>query len=249
MTILCYHSVRDDWRSSLAVEATAFARHIGWLARAKSVIDLSDAVGRVMPSGRLAGGAKAITFDDGLSDLYDKAFPILVREGVSATVFLVAETLTPTGRIVDWIDDAPPPELQTLSLEQVLEMHEAGIRFGSHSYAHHDLTQLSDSECERDLKSSRDLLEDLLGSRVPFLAYPGGHHNQRVRHAAARAGFTHAFGTLRGRDAVTCHAIPRVGVYAGDGIHHLRIKSTAGYIPLRRSRSYERIRGVISRSS
>lgn len=248
MTILCYHSVRDDWRSPLAVEPTAFTQHIGWLACGNRVIDLSDAVGRVMPSGRLSGGAKALTFDDGLSDLYDEAFPILVRNRVSATVFLVAETLTPKSRRVDWISDPPPSSLKTLTRDQILEMQEGGIQFGSHSYAHRDLTQLSDEECRRDLERSRQLLEDVLGTRVSYLAYPGGRHNERVREAAARAGFTHAFGTLRGRDAVGPHAIPRVGVYARDRIHHLRIKSVAGYIPLRRSRTYQALRGLMTRS-
>jgi peptidoglycan/xylan/chitin deacetylase (PgdA/CDA1 family) len=247
MTVLCYHSVRDDWRSPLALHPTAFAQHIAWLARSNRVIDLSDAVSRVMPSGRLAGGAKALTFDDGLSDLYDDAFPILVRYKMTATVFLVAETLTSKGRLVDWINDPPPSSLKTLTLDQILEMQKAGIQFGSHSYAHRDLTQLSDEECQRDLESSRQLLENVLGTRVAYLAYPGGHHSERVRESAARAGFTHAFGTLRGRDAVGPHAIPRVGVYAGDKIHHLRIKSMAGYIPFRRSRIYEAFRGLTSR--
>jgi peptidoglycan/xylan/chitin deacetylase (PgdA/CDA1 family) len=248
MTVLCYHSVRDDWRSPLAVATNTFAQQIGWLARGNRVVDLSDAVDFVMPSGRLAGGAKAVTFDDGLSDLYDNAFPILVRNRLRATVFLVAETLTAKGRLVDWINNPPQLSLKTLTLDQILEMQEAGIRFGSHSYAHRDLTQLSDVECQRDLKSSRQLLEDVLRTRVPYLAYPGGHHNERVRNAAARAGFSHAFGTLRGRDAVTPHAIPRIGVYAGDGIHHLRIKSAAGYLSLRRSRTYQALRGITPRA-
>lgn len=244
MTILCYHSIRDNWRSSLAVAPNAFVQHIDWLTRGNRVVDLSDAVSRLMPSGRAAGGAKALTFDDGLSDFYDNAFPVLVRRKVKATMFLIAETLPPTSRAVDWINDPPPDGLKTLTLEQVLEMQEAGIRFGSHSCSHLILTQLSDAECERDLKVSRHILEDLLGTRVPHLAYPGGHHNERVRQAAARAGYTHAFGTLRGWDAVTSYAIPRVGVYAGDGIHQLRIKSSMAYLSLRRSRAYQVLRGA-----
>jgi peptidoglycan/xylan/chitin deacetylase (PgdA/CDA1 family) len=249
MTVYCYHSVRDDWRSPLAVEPSAFSRHLDWLARRKRVVDLSEAVAAVLPSGRLRSGRVALTFDDGLSDLYDNAFPILVRNGLSATVFVVAETLTPEGRPVDWVNDPPPSPLRTLTVDQILEMQERGIRFGSHSYAHRDLTELTVDECLRDLRSSRELLEDLLETSVPYLAYPGGHHDERVRNAAAHAGFSHAFGTLRGRAPVTAHAIPRVGIYANDEAFHLRLKSAAGYIRLRRSRTYHASRNVAMRAA
>ena len=46
----------------------------------------------------------------------------------------------------------------------------------------------------RDLKESRELLGDVLGRRVDLLAYPRGKHDEHVRAAAEKAGFSHAFG-------------------------------------------------------
>ena len=117
-------------------------------------------------------------------------------------------------------------------------MREAGITFGSHSLAHHDLTLLGEDECERDLRESRELLEDLLGHPVRWLAYPRGRHNERVRRAASRAGFTHAFTLPTGPEPRGAHALPRVGIWPKDGINALRAKTSDWYLGVRTSRMF-----------
>ena len=180
-------------------------------------------------SARWPAGSTALSFDDGFAGLYAHALPILLEHRLPATVFLVAQTLTSAGRNVDWVDDPPDYPLETLSREQVLEMQAAGITFGSHSYSHRDLTTLTEEECERDLRVSREVLEDLLGGPIRLLAYPRGRHNERVRAAAARAGFTQAFALPEGPAPIGPHAIPRVGVWSNDGLVALRAKSSNWY--------------------
>lgn len=245
MTILCYHSVDPEWDSELAVDPAEFAAHCEWLARNKTVIDLTDAVGRVDRSGKLPRGETAVTFDDGFAGLYEHALPSLVRSGVPSTVFLVAETLSAHGREVDWA----PPGSGTLTVDQVLEMAEAGVSFGSHSYSHHDLTGLSDEELGRDLLQSRTSLEDLLHRPVPFLAYPGGRHDARVRAAARDAGYTHAFTLPDAPEPPGPYAIPRAGVYPGNGPAALRIKSSRFYLSLRTTSVFPALRGAARRLS
>jgi peptidoglycan/xylan/chitin deacetylase (PgdA/CDA1 family) len=241
VTILCYHSVDPDWSSELAVKPDEFAAHCSWLVRNRTVFDLADAVQRVDRTGRLPRGQTAVTFDDGFAGLYAHALPSLVRHSVPSTVFLVAETLTPQGRAVDWA----PSGSGTLSADQVLEMAERGVRFGSHSYSHHDLTELSDGELERDLRDSRTLLEDLLHTPIPFLAYPGGRHDERVRASARLAGYTHAF-TLPDRpEPPGPYAVPRAGVYPGNGPAALRIKSSRWYLNLRTTKAFPALRGAV----
>jgi peptidoglycan/xylan/chitin deacetylase (PgdA/CDA1 family) len=246
MSILCYHAIEPGWDSPLSVEPADFARHAEWLARARDVVGLEQAVRRMSRSGRLSGRLSAITFDDGFASVYEHAFPVLARRRLPATVFLVAETLPPDGRPVDWVDDAPPgPPLPTLTLEQVREMQEAGVVFGSHSYAHHDLTTLGEQECERDLRQSRELLEDLLREPVRTLAYPRGRHDERVRRAAGRAGFTQAFTLPGGPEPVESLSIPRAGVYRGNGLRSLRVKSARWYLPIRKGRAYPVLHRVL----
>jgi peptidoglycan/xylan/chitin deacetylase (PgdA/CDA1 family) len=233
MAILTYHAVNPSWRSPLSVTPDRFERHCAWLARRRRVVPAGEAARRIESSGRLPSKIVSITFDDGYADLFDHALPALARHGLPATVFVVSATLT-ENRSVDWLNESPQEPLQTLRHEQILEMQRAGVDFGSHSRVHDDLTGLSDDECERDLRDSRLALEDLLGRPVPLLAYPRGLHDERVRRAAMRAGFSYAFGSSKPMGPVGRFAIPRVGIYADDGLPWLALKTAAAYPRLKR---------------
>jgi peptidoglycan/xylan/chitin deacetylase (PgdA/CDA1 family) len=228
MTVLCYHAVDPAWSAPISVDPPSFTEQCSWLAR-RGVAPLETLVA----SGR-RGRDVAITFDDGFASVYEHAFTVLRRHGVPATVFVVAGTLSAEGRTVDWLDH--PPETgapATLSAEQILEMRDAGVRFGSHGYAHADLTALDPEGAERDLRESREPLEELLHEPVPFVAYPRGRHDERVREVTRRAGYTHGFALPERREVAGPYAWPRVGVYAGNGIGTLRIKTNPVYLPLR----------------
>lgn len=239
MTILCYHAVEPGWHSPMAVEPGPFTEHCEWLARRRKVIPLQEAVTRLDRSGRLPRGTAALTFDDGFRGLHEHALPVLLRYAVPATVFLVAQTLTPSGQAVDWVDTPPDHELSTLSIEQVCEMQSAGVSFESHSYAHLDLTRLSFDDCVRDLRTSREVLEALLRRPVRLLAYPRGRHNEAVRAAARRAGYSHAFTLPESREPTGPYAVPRVGIFHGNGVTDLRIKSTRPYLGVRTGPAYQ----------
>jgi peptidoglycan/xylan/chitin deacetylase (PgdA/CDA1 family) len=248
MAILCYHSIDPAWESPLAITPQAFDRQCAWLARRRRVVDLSQAIRVVDSGGCLPRGMVALTFDDGFAALYEHALPILATHCLPATIFVVAETLTPAGRPVDWVkswDNPPASPLPTLTVDQILEMQEAGITFGSHSYSHYDLTELGEAECERDLRQSRELLESRLGRPVPFLAFPRGRHNERVRRAAERAGFTHAFSLPEVPEPVSAYALPRVGVLPNLGAGMLGIKTSWWYPRLRTMPMYSGLRRVV----
>ena len=239
MTVLCYHSVQSDWSSPLAMDPAGFAAHCEWLSKRKRVLPLSEAASRLDDSGRLPRGMTALTFDDGFEALYDYAMAPLRRYGLPATVFLVAQTLTSAGQTVDWVDTPPDHQLTTLSQEQVLDMQASGVDFQSHSYAHLDLTSLSFDSCVQDLRASKDLLESILGRTVPFLAYPRGLHDEGVRAAAARAGYSHAFTLPEGPEEPGPYSVPRVGLYRGNSVAGLRVKSARRYLGARTSGAYQ----------
>jgi peptidoglycan/xylan/chitin deacetylase (PgdA/CDA1 family) len=94
--ILSYHRVVEDFEREAAenlpgllVGRETFARHLDELERTKfDLVSLSQALEVI--SGRLEArrDIAVITFDDGYRDVYDHAFPILARRGLSATVYL-----------------------------------------------------------------------------------------------------------------------------------------------------------------
>lgn len=248
MTILCYHAVDPDWRSPLAIAPDAFEQQCAWLSEHRSVVPLEDALERLDDRGRLPRGTTALTFDDGFEGLHQHALPTLLRYGLPATVFLVAETLTEGGRAVDWVDTPPPWPLKTLSRGQVLEMRDAGIRFGSHSFSHRVLTRLEQEGCREDLYRSREVLEELLDEPVRTLAYPRGAHDRAVREATAAAGFTYGLGLPESPETPGPLAVPRAGMYPGNGTVALRVKTSRRYVELRTSRLFPLARRIAGRA-
>lgn len=244
MAILCYHSVEPNWASPLAVTPGEFAVHMRWLAERRVVVDLSEAVEALDGWVRLPRRVAALTFDDGFTGVYEHGIQVLRRYRLPATVFVVGETLTPNGREVDWVRGAGFRP-RTLSRSQVLELAQEGVRIGSHSFSHRDLRRLSDTDCQEDLRRSREVLEDLLQHAVPYLAYPGGRHDARVRRAAEAVGFRNAFSLPERREPAGAYSIPRIGVYRGNGLSVLRVKAARWYLPARTSALVTTIRAAI----
>jgi peptidoglycan/xylan/chitin deacetylase (PgdA/CDA1 family) len=249
MTILCYHAVQDDWSSPLAVSPAQFEAHVAWLVAHRTLLPVHEAAGRVGRWGRLPRGMAALTFDDGFRSVYDHALPLLASRRLPAAVFVVAGTIGERRRAVDWVDDPPQDQLQTLSEEQILGLHRSGVAIGSHSDAHHDLTELSDGDCEADLRRSREVLEDLLRSSVDLLAYPRGRHDDRVRRAAERAGFRFAFSLPERREPAGPFAVQRVGVYRENTVRDLAVKCAPGYLRVRTSSLYLGLQRLMGRGA
>lgn len=235
MSIVCYHAIDPTWHSPISVDPDSFAQQMAWLASHRRVISLREAVGMMDSRGRLPAGITSITFDDGFVSVHEYAMPILLREGLDATIFLVPGTLERASAGIDWVKDSQAP-LQALSAAQILELRDAGFDIGSHSYAHRDLPTLHEGEIVADLRRSREVLEDLVERPVMLLAYPFGRHDERVRKAAGTAGFQNSFAMADINLPVGLpHAIPRVGLYRGQGTRALQAKSSPWFWRVRSS--------------
>jgi peptidoglycan/xylan/chitin deacetylase (PgdA/CDA1 family) len=231
----------------MAVSSADFEAQCQWLQRSGRVVPLDKWIRRFRSTQRTPGSI-AITFDDGFASVYDEALPILRRHSLPATVFVVGRMLEDDPAPVDWTATTPRAGLSTLTRDRIREMQRFGITFGAHGHTHRDLTTLSVSECQRDLTACRERLEETIGGRVTLLAYPFGRHNERVRDAARRAGYAHAFGTSWGQEPLGPYGIPRVGVYAGDRGAALRFKTSQLYLPVRRSSAVSFLRRILRSS-
>jgi peptidoglycan/xylan/chitin deacetylase (PgdA/CDA1 family) len=243
VTILCYHSVAPGWDDPVSVEPADFERQCAVIRRGGGTVPLGSVVDRLAAHGVAPRGATVLTFDDGFADYAEHAVPIMERYGLTATMYIVAGSVTGSGVGVDWITglgaaDAPP----LLTPDQIRDLHGRGWDIGSHSMTHRDLPTLSEAECLADLRESRDLLSDLLGVAVTTLAYPFGRHAAHVRRAAERAGYTVAVALPDGPEEAGPFAVPRTGVYRGNPEWKFRVKSSEWYLRMRTSATYRRIR-------
>jgi peptidoglycan/xylan/chitin deacetylase (PgdA/CDA1 family) len=177
--VFLYHEIADERgggpssaKRKYAVTSTQFRDQLTEIRNGGyEVSSVRQIAQRAGGTGRSLAG---ITFDDGCSSDYEKAFPLLVEAGLRADFFLSTANVGQPGYL-NW--------------EQVREMCKAGMAFHSHGHSHVALSRLDPVHLERELRVSRGILEDKLGSAVEFLAAPYGLLNRRVIREAFRLGY------------------------------------------------------------
>lgn len=85
----------------------------------------------------------------------------------------VGERLVISEKISQVANVAMPEDLM-MSSQQVRAMHEAGMQIGAHTHSHPILAQLEELEAQKEIASSRKILEQILCDRVALFAYPNG---------------------------------------------------------------------------
>ena len=212
--ILMYHRITvpsrgaDSMERRLTVHPADFARQMRWLkSRGYRTITQRELYDALVHGRRLGPKPILITFDDGYSDVFRHASPVLVRLGMRATAYVISSRTTNTDRV-----------FLTWRLLRVLESR--GIEIGSHSVTHCDLTSLSDRGAFRELQHSRLSLERGLGHPVQWFAYPYGSYDSRIERLARRAGYVLAVTTGYGtaQSAARPLALRRLRVLDSTGV-------------------------------
>ena len=204
LPILMYHSISDEDESrSHAYFRTCtlpevFAKQMACLhCHGYTPCNLALALDYLGSGTPFTTKPIIITFDDGYTDFYRQAFPVLQQYGFSATVFL------PTA----YIGERP---LQfkgrdCLTWAKVRELSNYGIVFGSHTVTHPQLHELSASAVNEEIVSSKKTIEDRTGSAVDSFAYPfafpqnDAPFRTMLRDSLRTAGYRNGVCTIVGR--------------------------------------------------
>jgi peptidoglycan-N-acetylglucosamine deacetylase len=112
------------------------------------------------------------SWDDG-HPLDRKVAEMLARYGLKGTFYIPIQYL---GRAVDVKALAGP-------------LQELGMEIGSHTVTHSVLTKLTGDEVRRELRDSKEALEQRLSARVRSFCYPKGKHNRRIAALSREAGY------------------------------------------------------------
>jgi peptidoglycan/xylan/chitin deacetylase (PgdA/CDA1 family) len=245
--VVCYHAISDEWSHPLAVTPACFERHLlSFLRRRFRPAGLAEAV-------RGRGRLLHITFDDAYKSVAD-AVPIMERLGVHSTVFVSTGFADGGGAplaVPELAEEAAahPDHMATMDWEDVRGLIRSGVEVGAHTVSHPHLPQLGDDELKRELREARMRLEDELGRRCRYLAYPYGESDLRVQAAARGAEYEAAFALQAGADYANPFALPRVDLYRKDRLVRATLKTSflrpLGSAVLRRAeRSQARVRGA-----
>jgi peptidoglycan/xylan/chitin deacetylase (PgdA/CDA1 family) len=176
--ILTYHSL-DTSGSVISTDPRMFRQQMDWLAETGTTVVPLEQI-------QHSPGAVALTFDDGFQNFYEHAFPVLREHGFPATVFVVTGFCGSTNSWPSQPASPPVPRLPLMGWSQLREIASSKVNLGSHTCTHPHLPQVSASEVEEELRSSRASLEDRVGQPVASFAYPYGASNPHLRASVSR---------------------------------------------------------------
>lgn len=170
--IITFHSI-DDSGSVLSFPEKRFARLIGALQRSNlPVLDL----GTLLRTDTERG--VALTFDDGMRSLFTAALPILKDFTVPAHLYLTTGAVAKTNRWATQPEDAP--DFNMLNWDEIEQLHDSGVIIDAHTHQHPDMRKLTRNEMEDECEMADELIENKLGRRPQYFAYPYGYKDDHV---------------------------------------------------------------------
>jgi peptidoglycan/xylan/chitin deacetylase (PgdA/CDA1 family) len=182
--VLGWHRV-DTEGGGLAVAPRTFASQMRTLdaLRERVLVTGVEQAMSVLAGENSSTQCVVLTFDDAWADNHANALEHLHHYRFPAALYVPSQLL---GKPC------------YMNRTQVLEMADAGVTIGAHSRTHADLRTCGAAELEREVRGSREDLEDLTGAPVTTFAYPAGLLDDRVAAAVRAAGFESAVTTRHG---------------------------------------------------
>jgi hypothetical protein len=149
--ILAYHAFGRPGEPAgrFIIPSRLFERQMAWLVRrGRPVIPLEEFVACRRDNRLPAAGSVVITLDDDYEDTASVAAPILKRQGLPATVFVVSSRV---GATTDWDGRGELAGRPLLTWEALAKLRSDGISVGAHTSTHPILTELPAERVEKKL--------------------------------------------------------------------------------------------------
>jgi peptidoglycan/xylan/chitin deacetylase (PgdA/CDA1 family) len=121
-----------------------------------------------------------VSLDDGDADQYTNALPIFEEYHVPAIFFIISARVGQPGYMT-W--------------DQIKELSVSGMTIGSHGVNHDDMANMDEINLKLESEKSKQILEQNLGVKINFFAYPGGANSKQTIQAMKNAGYLSAVTT------------------------------------------------------
>ncbi|MBR5252326.1 MAG: polysaccharide deacetylase family protein [Clostridia bacterium] len=194
--IIMYHNITDDGEGDVAISEAEFEAHLkrlkdeGYTAVTFDMLYDCVTYGTVLPEKPVV-----ITFDDGYLSNYERAYPLLRKYDMCATLFVIGYSLgQDTYKDTDY---AITPHFNEAEMQ---EMVSSGIiNIGSHTYDMHQAAEFEagvarttmaqldgESEAEyieairADVIHSKEQLGGIVGEDIRVLSFPQGYYNDNI---------------------------------------------------------------------
>ncbi len=188
--IILYHNLNPTVPGSMTVTPQKFEAHLKLLqAHGFTFIPLKDAVDYLQGKrATLPPNPVVVTADDGWESVYTYMYPVIKKLNIPVTLFIYPESISSGKHYLSW--------------EQLKELKNTGLfDIQSHTYSHPNFKiakrKLSPAAYEkfvqRELYTSKKILDEKMGINVTLLAWPFGIYNDYLENEAAKAGYAMAF--------------------------------------------------------
>jgi biofilm PGA synthesis lipoprotein PgaB len=226
VAVLTYHHL-DPVESSVTITPDRLKFHLEALKNnGFHVISVEDFVAFLQKKKNVLPNSVVITFDDGYESVYKYAYPILKSEGMTATFFL----------IVSYIEDGTVRMPPILNWKEIIEMHNDGFSFYSHTFNSHETVAVKNGEefskltaklfnqsanrietekeykfrIRNDLTEADDILNAKLGNKINLLCLPHGKYNREVVDIANQSQIPFLFTGVEGINSDNIKLIKRI---------------------------------------
>jgi peptidoglycan/xylan/chitin deacetylase (PgdA/CDA1 family) len=206
--ILTYHSI-DNSGSVISIDPATFRSHVKWLASGEVQVTSLERL-HTVPADR---HAVAITFDDGLQNFADIAWPLLKQHQMPVTVFVVTARVG-TNNAWRGKEERGIPTLPLMTWNTIRNLVDEGLTLGSHGRTHAHLRRLDDAALAEEVRRSADDIQRATAIRPQSFCFPFGEFDGRAV-ALVRANYDVAVTTELATVSrePDLHQLPRLDAY------------------------------------
>ncbi|MDO7863590.1 putative polysaccharide deacetylase YxkH [Brochothrix thermosphacta] len=180
--ILMYHSISTG--NSLRVPPAEFKQQMAFLKEAGYYTLTPAEMYKAFETNSLPSKKVVLlTFDDGYTDNYTEALPILAANKQQGTIFMITDT---TGK------------KNHLTLAQMQDMIKDNITIESHTVTHQELNSLKKELQLKELSDSKLFIKQRLKHDSILVSYPVGRYNENTLAATKEVGYKMAVTTEPG---------------------------------------------------
>jgi len=208
--IIIYHYVeivtdeRDFIRKGLSITPATFQSQIKTLkVKGYQTFFVRDIPGIIKGQIRVNKKPVSLNFDDGYADFYSDVFPIIKKENIKVTVYIVPQFIG---------------HLNYMTKEQIYEIIASGlVEIGSHTNWHVDLPSVSLERAKAEIIDSKTFLDQEFKIKVETFCYPYGYYNETIANLVKSSSYTAAvsevYGTTQSIDNLYFLSRIRVGYF------------------------------------
>lgn len=233
--ILMYHKVLDkeiDTKHQIYVTKDKFEKHLKYFKKSGfqsiTLEEYEDFREGKIPLSKFPKKPLMLTFDDGFENNYTNLFPLLLKYNYKASIFILGDRKIEYNY---WDSENKNDIEKLLKTEQILEMHNKGIDFQSHTMTHPNLVDMNVDEIKNEIANSKISIEKLLNKKIVAFAYPYGNINENIKKLTSEIGYKYAISTDTGALHLEedRYQIFRVNMFPNETLFSLYKKTSSWY--------------------